>query len=356
MISSGTRSVRVDLGDERSYDVVIGADVIAPIAAMKTSAFVVIYDENVTPLGKRAIAELGERVAISRAMVAGEDIKSLAVAGELYDWLAEARIDRDAVIVAIGGGTLTDLCGFVAATFGRGMRWVAIPTTLLAAVDAAVGGKTAVNIPAGKNLVGAIHHPALVAIDPASFATLDPRDLAAGLAETVKTAIIGDAELFELLEREMPRALAADPEILAVAVAHCVETKARIVVGDEHDLKDIRAVLNFGHTIGHALEKTCGYGTLRHGEAIALGMRPVLALSRERGLAPAMADRMDALVRMVPTPPTTIDADAVLRATGSDKKRRAGRVRYILVSDLAATYIIDDASDASLRTALQTIA
>lgn len=356
MISNEARRVRVDLGDERSYDVVIGADVIAPIVAMKASSFVVLYDENVVALGMSVIAALGDRVAISRAMIGGEEIKSLRVAGEIYDWLAAAKIDRDAIIVAVGGGTLTDLCGFVAATFGRGMRWVAVPTTLLAAVDAAVGGKTGVNIDAGKNLVGAIHHPSLVVIDPAAFATLDPRDLAAGLAETVKTAIIADAELFALLEREMPRALAADPGILATAVAHCVIAKARIVAGDEHDLKDIRAVLNFGHTIGHALEKTQGFGNLRHGEAVALGMRPALALSRERGLKAEMADRMEALVRAVPTPPTRIDVDAVLRATGSDKKRKGGRVRYILVRDLADTYIVDDASETSLREALKTIA
>ena len=246
--------------------------------------------------------------------------------------------------------------GFVAATYARGIKWCAIPTTLLAAVDAAVGGKTAINLTAGKNLVGAIHHPAFVAIDPAAFATLDPRDLAAGLAEAVKTALVADPELFDYLERELPRALACDPEVLATIVAACVAAKAKIVAVDEHDRTDVRAVLNFGHTVGHALENTCGYGVLRHGEAIALGMRVALALSRERRLPAAVADRIDALVRAVPTPQPAVDVAAVIGATASDKKRKEGRVRFILLRGIGEPYIVDDVDEVHLHEAMRALA
>jgi 3-dehydroquinate synthase len=263
-------------------------------------------------------------------------------------------------VIAIGGGTVTDLAGFVAATYLRGLRWCAMPTTLLAAVDAAVGGKTAINLHAGKNLVGVFHHPALVAIEPAAFGTLDPRDLAAGLGEALKTALVADPALFAYLERELTRALAADPGVLATIVAHCVSAKARVVAGDERERDERagggRAALNFGHTIGHALEKTCGYGALRHGEAVVLGMRAALALSRERGLPAALADRIDAAVAAIPTPHPALDADAVVAATASDKKRKAGRLRFILIRDIAAPYIVDDVSEAAVRNALAAIA
>jgi 3-dehydroquinate synthase len=260
------------------------------------------------------------------------------------------------MLVAIGGGTVTDLCGFVAATYLRGIRWCALPTTLLAAVDAAVGGKTGINLDAGKNLAGAFHQPSFVAIDTTAFATLDARDIAAGLGEGVKTALVADAALFALLERELPQALAADPAVLATVVAHCVAAKAAVVAGDEFERHDRRAVLNFGHTAGHALEKICGYGAIRHGEAVTLGMRPAVALSRERGLEPALADRIDALVRAIPVPAVHVDADELIHAMGSDKKRKDGRVRFILLRDLADPYIVDDVSEGSLRAALATLA
>lgn len=355
MIANEPQRVRVDLGDARSYDVVVGEDAAAALRGLDARSVLVVYDRAVENTARRVIDALGPRVIAERAVEGTEAIKSWAVAGEFYDWLAELRVDRDAVLVAIGGGTVTDLVGFVAATYNRGLRWCAVPTTLLAAVDAAVGGKTAINLEAGKNLVGAFHHPSLVVIDTAAFATLDRRDLAAGLAEAVKTALVADPELFVFLERELPRALAADPRVLATIVARCVAAKARIVAGDERDENDIRAVLNFGHTIGHAIENGAGYGTLRHGEAIALGMRPAVALSRERGLDSALADRIDALVRAVPAPPTTLGDDEILAATASDKKRREGRVRFILLRELGSAYVVDDIDERSLRAALGTL-
>jgi 3-dehydroquinate synthase len=352
--------VRVELGDERSYDVVIGPDAATELTAIDARTVVVLYDRAVEPLAQRVIAAFGDRVAAARGLVGGEDVKTWAVAGECYDWLAAAHLDRDAVLIAIGGGTVTDLGGFLAATYLRGLRWCAVPTTLLAAVDAAVGGKTAINLGAGKNLVGVFHHPMLVAIDPAAFATLDPRDLAAGIGEALKTAIVADAELFTLLERELPRALAADRDVLAAVVTRCVIAKARVVAGDERERDDSgaggRAILNFGHTVGHALEKTCGYGALRHGEAVVLGMRAALALSRERGLDPALAARIEALVRAIPTPPIDAAHDAVIAATASDKKRKAGRVRFMLIRGIADPYIVDDVGEASVRAALNATA
>ena len=360
MIAGNRERIRVELGAERSYDVVIGRGAEDELASISARAVVVLYDLAVEPLAQRVIAAFGARVVASRGLIGGEDVKTWSVAGELYDWLAEARLDRDAVLIAIGGGTVTDLGGFLAATYLRGLRWCAAPTTLLAAVDAAVGGKTAINLTAGKNLVGIFHHPSLVAIDPGAFATLDPRDIAAGLGEALKTALVADPELFSFLEREMPRALAADPDVLATIVAHCVAAKAAVVAGDEFERDDSgaggRAILNFGHTVGHALEKTCGYGALRHGEAVVLGMRAALALSRERGLPSAVAARAEALVNAIPTPHTQAAHDAVIAATASDKKRKAGRVRFILIRDIADPYIVDDVSEASVRAALTTLA
>ncbi len=360
MIAGERRRIRVELGDERSYDVAIGPDALGELTALDARTVVVLYDVAVEALAQRVIAAFGARVALTRSLVGGEAVKSWSLAGELYDWLAAAHIDRDAVLIVIGGGTVTDLGGFIAATFLRGLRWCAVPTTLLAAVDAAVGGKTAINLGAGKNLVGVFHHPAFVAIDPAAFATLDPRDVAAGVGEALKTALVADPELFVFLEREMARALAADPEVLAITVAHCVAAKARVVAGDERERDDSgaggRAILNFGHTVGHALEKTCGYGALRHGEAVVLGMRAALALSRERGLAPALADRIDALVNTIPTPHPPAAQDAVIAATASDKKRKAGKVRFILIRDIAQPYIVDDVGEASVRAALKALA
>ncbi|HEV8021364.1 MAG TPA: 3-dehydroquinate synthase family protein, partial [Candidatus Lustribacter sp.] len=306
MIAGERQRIRVELGDERSYDVVIGRGVVDELLTIDARTFIVLYDTAVEALAQNVLTALGSRVLLARGLIGGEDVKTWELAGEMFDWFADAHADRDTVVIAIGGGTVTDLAGFIAATYLRGLRWCAVPTTLLAAVDAAVGGKTAINLGAGKNLVGAFHHPSLVAIDTDAFTTLDPRDIAAGVAEALKTGLVADAELFAYLERELPRALAGDPDVLAVTVAHCVAAKARVVAGDERETDDSgaggRAILNFGHTVGHALEKTCGYGALRHGEAIALGMRAALALSRERGLDPALADRIEALVRAIPAP------------------------------------------------------
>jgi 3-dehydroquinate synthase len=360
VIVGAAARVRVDLGDERSYDVAIGAGALRALAAIDARTVVVLYDDAVEALARQVIAGFGERVLHVRGIAGGEQIKTWQHAGQLFDELAAAHVDRDTVLIAIGGGTLTDLGGFVAATFMRGIRWCAVPTTLLAAVDAAVGGKTGINIAAGKNLVGAFHHPAFVAIDPAAFATLDRRDVAAGVGEALKTALVADPELFAFLERELPRALAADPDVLATIVARCVAAKARVVAGDERERDDSgaggRAILNFGHTFGHALEKTCGYGALRHGEAVVLGMRAALALSRERGLDAVQASRMDALVRAIPVPPPNAARDEVIAATASDKKRKAGRVRFILLRDLAQPYIVDDVGEESLRSALTALA
>jgi len=360
VIAQQRQRIRVELGDARSYDVVIGAGAIDELAAIDARTVVVLYDVAVEALAQQVLTAFGSRVLLVRGVVGGEDVKSWALAGELYDWLADVHVDRDTVLIAIGGGTVTDLGGFVAATYLRGLRWCAVPTTLLAAVDAAVGGKTAINLGAGKNLVGVFHHPALVAIEPAAFATLDPRDVAAGMGEALKTALVADPELFAFLEREMPRALAADPGVLATTVGHCVAAKARVVAGDERETDERgaggRAILNFGHTVGHALEKTCGYGALRHGEAIVLGMRVALVLSRERGLAPAQTDRIMALVNAIPAPRPDAAPDAIIKATASDKKRKAGKVRFILIRDVADPYIVDDVSEASLRAALTVIA
>jgi 3-dehydroquinate synthase len=356
MIAGSERRIRVELGDARSYDVVIGGDPVAELRALDARSFVVLYDEAVGSLAGRVAAALGERVALTYGFTGGEEIKTIEHAGECWNLLAEARVDRDAVLIAVGGGTLTDLAGFVAATYNRGIRWCALPTTLLAAVDAAVGGKTAINLEAGKNLVGVLYHPSFVTIDPEVFATLDARDLAAGMAEAVKTACVADPELFAYLEEHIAQALGSDPSPLAAIVASCVRAKARIVGLDEHDRTDLRAVLNFGHTVGHALENLAGYGELRHGEAVALGMLPALALSRHRGLGAEPATRIERLIRALPLPAIAFDVDAAIAAAGSDKKRRAGKLRFVLLHDIGRPYVADDVTEAELRDALTALA
>jgi 3-dehydroquinate synthase len=248
--------------------------------------------------------------------------------------LAAARLPRDGAIVALGGGTVGDLAGFAAATWLRGVAWVGVPTTLLAQVDASVGGKTAVDLPAGKNLVGAFHQPAGVLVDPDTLATLSARQRRSGLAEVVKTGFAVDAALWDWLETRLDALAEGDAAALAGAVARSIAAKARVVQADEREREGGgRTALNFGHTLGHALEAVLGYRGLTHGEAVALGMRVAAALSvRVAGLTPESQVRLEAAldhlrlpVRMPP-----VSVARLLAAMRQDKKRAAGTVRWVL--------------------------
>jgi 3-dehydroquinate synthase len=281
------RTVKVPLGN-RSYDIRIGGGLLARLGAECAKLSLgrrcaIISDTNVAPRYAKA-AERSLRAAGFEPFLitvpAGETAKSLKSVEACYNQLAEHRLERASFIVALGGGVVGDLAGFVAATYLRGIAFVQVPTTLLAQVDSSVGGKVGVNLKAGKNLVGAFHQPRLVLCDLDALKTLPEREFRAGLAEVIKYGIIYDAGLFRQLEREMPRLLKKDTRILASVIARCCEIKAEVVGQDETE-SGLRAILNFGHTIGHALENISGYGKYLHGEAISIGQVAAARLSRE---------------------------------------------------------------------------
>lgn len=272
--------------------------------------------------------------AVTRIVVpAGEESKSLAQLGRLWDAMLSAGLDRASSVVALGGGVIGDLAGFAAATVLRGVALVHVPTTLLAQVDSSVGGKTGINHPLGKNLIGAFHQPSLVFADTSYLATLPPRDLRAGLAEVVKYGVIADEALLADIERDAEALVAGDPAALRPVVRRSCEIKAAIVAADERETTGARAVLNFGHTFGHALERLAGYGSLRHGEAVAVGMVLAARLSAALGLCSAdLPDRIAAVLERLGLPTRwPADPEALVRAARADKKARAGAIHMVLV-------------------------
>jgi 3-dehydroquinate synthase len=278
----------------------------------------------------------------------GEAYKTLDTAAGVFNRLAEAKLARNEPVIALGGGVVGDLAGFVAATWLRGVPFVQIPTSLLAMVDASVGGKVAVDLPAGKNLVGAFKQPAAVLIDPALLSALPAGEFRSGLAEIVKAGIIGDPALFEQLATTGPASLTA-------MIADAVRVKARVVERDPFELGD-RAWLNLGHTFGHALELLSGY-TLRHGEAVALGMVAAGELSASLGHCDtALPARIRAAVERLGLPTRhTFDPAAALAAMGTDKKRRGRSLRFVLIRDIGEVFVADNTSEACVLTALESI-
>ncbi len=299
----------------------------------------VIADATVMRLhGERIVADLArDGVAVrSRAVPPGEPSKSVAVAAELWSWLAAQGAERGDPIIALGGGVVGDLAGFVAAAYLRGVPLIQVPTTLLAQIDSSVGGKVGVDLAAGKNLVGAFYPARRSVIDPDLLATLPRAQLVADYAEVIKTAVIFDADMFELIERHADAI--DDPALLEDLVTRCVRWKARVVDEDPHD-RGARAVLNYGHTIAHALETVCGYGAYRHGEAVAIGMLGAAAIGVRAGtMAPADADRQHALLRRVGLPQTYANAapDDLVQAMQRDKKVRGGRIQWVLAEYIGA--------------------
>lgn len=311
---------------------------------------VVVADEHVARLyGADAVRRLESAGTAARleTFPAGEAAKSRATWSELTDRLLAAGVGRDGLIVALGGGVTGDLAGFVAATYMRGLPWVVVPTSLLAMLDSSVGGKTAVDTPDGKNLVGAFHHPRLVIVDPDLLATLPPEHLRAGLAEGVKIAAIRDVELFGWMEESATELRAGEAEALGRLVRECVRHKAEIVAVDPEET-GLRQILNFGHTAGHALELLSGFSIL-HGEAVASGMRLESRLGEalgvtEAGSAGRLARLLDAcgLPDLLAAPAGErpsgqgVDPAALLNAASGDKKARSGRVRWILLERIGA--------------------
>lgn len=361
--------VRVDLA-ERGYDIDIGPGLLATVGGrvfetIGPSRATVVTDTNVGPLYLDRLLDTLSDTGIDGAAItvpAGEESKSVDGLIAIYDQLAERRHSRDEPIIALGGGVVGDLAGFAAATWLRGVPFVQCPTTLEADIDASVGGKTAINHPAGKNLVGAFHQPRLVLIDTDCLKTLAPRDFAAGLAESVKHAVIRDVPFLEWHEANATKIRSLNPESLTELVRRNCRIKADVVEGDEREERSEavgRAALNFGHTIGHAIEAQAGY-SLRHGEAVSLGMVAALDLSvRCRGLPDADRARVEGLLAALGLPvnsPVPLDVPDLLTRLGTDKKVRAARVRFVVTPRLGAVDWLVDPPLSDLEAAIARVA
>jgi 3-dehydroquinate synthase len=305
----------------------------APAPAPATAAFI-LTDRNCLPYAREIERRLKQAGTPTHrtALPSGEPQKSLATAGRLHQTMARAGLDRKSVVVAVGGGVISDLGGFVASTYMRGIRVFLYPTTLLGQVDAAIGGKTGVNLPQGKNLVGTFYQPAAVFCDPAVLATLPPREYVSGLGEVVKYGVIRDAALFEYIGQNIEGIRKRDPAVLDEIVYRCVAIKADVVTKDEKESGE-RAILNYGHTIGHALEAAGGYKTLQHGEAVSIGMEAEAILSMELGIAPLeLLAAQNKLLKLcgLPTRVKKMPEKKVLAALKLDKKNVSGRARFVL--------------------------
>jgi 3-dehydroquinate synthase len=283
---------------------------------------------------------------------AGERHKRLATVESLAEQLVLAGADRDSILLAFGGGVIGDVTGFLAAIYMRGIRYVGLPTTILAQVDSSLGGKTGVNLAAGKNLIGSFHHPLAVFSDIDTLATLSSTELRAGLQEAVKAGIIYDAKLFRYLEQNTTTVLAADPASLARVVTASVKVKADVVSKDEKE-SGLRMILNFGHTIGHAIEAATHYRKLLHGEAVAWGSIAALHVSLNRGRISHedFARMANLILRYGPVPPFRADPAKLVALTSGDKKKRSGRRAFVLTTGIGSTEIAYDVTDAELLTA-----
>jgi 3-dehydroquinate synthase len=351
--------VRVDLG-ERSYDILIGkgllsqaAEYLRPLKLGKRG--VIITDTNVEALYAGALVDaLGKDgfAAEVLSVPAGEASKSLRQANRLFEKLPTLGLDRHSFLIALGGGVVGDLAGFVAASYLRGIALVQVPTSLLAQVDSSVGGKTGVNLPQGKNLVGAFYQPKLVLADIDTLETLPERELRSGFAEVIKHGAIRDAKFFEWLEHEYKRVLALDPKAVVHAVRRCCEIKAEVVSADERE-SGLRAILNLGHTVGHAMETLSDYSGLLHGEAISMGMCAGARLSVMRaGFSEAEAERLCGLIATSGLPTRlgkTFKLGELLEAARLDKKARDGKLRFVLLKRLGEAFVSDAVTDADIR-------
>jgi len=318
-----------------------------------------VTDSHVGPFYLNTVTESLHEVGIEPIVAtipAGEDHKTLAELAPVFDALLSARIERSTPMLAIGGGVIGDMTGFVAATILRGVPFVQVPTTLLAMVDASVGGKTGINHAVGKNLIGAFHQPIAVLIDPAVLQTLAPRELQSGLAECIKHDIIRDAEGFERLERDITRALALDLDYLTQLIAHNVAIKARVVEADPFE-KGERAHLNFGHTFGHAIETVSRY-SYSHGECVALGMTAAARLAADLGMIDESARcRIVSVIEraQLPVRGMSLPAKDVVDAMIYDKKVRGGKVRFVLPDRIGHVVIRDDVPPSAVTRAIESL-
>ncbi|HTX22126.1 MAG TPA: 3-dehydroquinate synthase [Candidatus Aquilonibacter sp.] len=339
------RAVPVQLGN-RSYEIKIAPGLLQKLGGECARLgfgdhCAIVTDTNVGKKFAEPAYESLVKAGFEPSLItlpSGETAKSLRIVQSCYDQLAEQRLERKSFLVALGGGVVGDLAGFVAATYLRGIPFVQVPTTLLAQVDSSVGGKTGVNLRAGKNLVGAFYQPRLVLCDLDTLKTLPEREFRAGLAEVVKYGIIYDAKLFARLERDLPKILKRDQEVLALVIARCCEIKAEVVGKDETE-SGLRAILNFGHTIGHAIENSSGYGKFLHGEAISIGQVAAAKLSqRILGLPQRDVGRIENLFQRAGLPTeiqlNSIQGKKLFAAMRLDKKVSGGEIKFVLAEKI----------------------
>ena len=350
--------MQVALGDGRGYPILLGDGVLGEgglLAPFVGRQALVVTNPTVARLLLPALQRSLPPTALDVVRIGdGERFKTLATYAEVIDRLVAKGHNRDTTVLALGGGVVGDVAGFAAATYQRGVGFVQVPTTLLALVDSAVGGKTGVNHPGGKNLVGAFHQPRAVVADVATLGTLPSREFGAGLAEVVKYGVIADAGFFAWLEGNAADLLARDASALLHAVRRCCEIKAEVVAADERE-QGGRAILNFGHTFGHAIEAATGYRRFRHGEAVAIGMAMAMELSVRLGRAkPADAERVRNLLAALRLPTQVDDlAAAPLReAMGMDKKVRGGQLRFVVCDGLGACSLTADAPEGAIGAAI----
>jgi 3-dehydroquinate synthase len=344
-------TLTVGLAD-RSYPIRIGAGTLwdlgeacAGLGLGKKTAIVTnptVAAPYLEPV-RRSLTRAGFAVTVCE-VPDGERYKTTRWVGRIYDHLVSERFDRESFVTALGGGVVGDMAGFAAATFLRGIPFVQVPTTLVAQVDSSVGGKTGVNHPSGKNLIGAFHQPRLVHMDMETLATLPRRELLAGIAEVVKYGVIADPAFFEYLEGHVDGVLALDGKVMGAVVRRCCEIKAEVVAADERETSGVRAILNYGHTVGHALEAVTRYRRYKHGEAVAVGMVAAarMAVRMGRLAAPAAERQRELLMRFglpVELPPR-LDRDALLSAMNLDKKVRAGRIRMVLADRIGHVELV----------------
>jgi 3-dehydroquinate synthase len=376
--NSSCSTVPVSLGS-RSYEIVIVTGQLAswagrldqwirkhpqfPADSSSGGKALIVTDAHIGSMHARTAEESLKLAGWKTARVElqpGEQSKTLESAARIYDALAEMRADRGTVVVAVGGGVVGDTAGFAAATYARGLPFVQVPTTLLAQVDSSVGGKVGVNHPRGKNLIGSFHQPIGVFIETSTLATLAERDYRSGLAEVIKYGASLDLDFFMYLEAHVDGLNAREPDVLRHVISRSCQLKAGIVEQDEQELTGLRALLNYGHTFAHAYEALLGYGTLLHGEAVAIGMVHASRLAEQLGrIDSSVTQRLVRLLEAVqlPTalPPNSLDVEAALDRMRLDKKSIGGRLRFVLPASLGQVELVDSVPEAVVRSVLSDI-
>lgn len=335
-----TRSVKVQLG-KRTYPIEIGFGTLKSgfhrhkVVEQTRGKIFIVADPKVRRFIRPVLQKLKSRIARVVWMKAGETAKNIHTLNELYAQAARAKLDRQALVVAVGGGVIGDVTGFFAASYLRGLSFIQIPTTVMAQVDSSIGGKTGINLPSGKNLVGAFHQPSLVFIDADTLETLPEREFCSGLAEVIKYGVIADRQLFDRLENNASRILDRNPKELAWILQRCCAIKANVVSRDEHETRGLRATLNFGHTIGHGIEAAANYRLL-HGEAIAIGMVGATLLSQQiTSLDKKSAKRIQDLIQRLKLPttlPKGLSISRIIQAMKLDKKASQGQMKFVLAN------------------------